>query len=177
MDAAVAGLLGTGIGAFAGLMGSILTGRQQDRAERERRRDARLDELLKAERQALLHLTELVATGTQAILWLAWAAEVKPNAEVRREIETYETRMRELAPQLLAADAAAAGLSNEAFERLDPLVNELISLDTKVGTYAAGFGKDADEARRRLAAIKQDAVSISYRTIDGVRALLRDLEH
>ena len=56
-------------------------------------------------------------------------------------------------------------------------MNELIDLDTKVGTYAAGFDQDADGARRRILAIKQDAVSISYRTIDGVRALLRDLKN
>jgi hypothetical protein len=74
MDAAVAGLLGAAIGALAGVIGSVLTAWQQNRMERERRQAAQRDESLKVQRQALLHLTELIATGTQAILWLSWGS-------------------------------------------------------------------------------------------------------
>lgn len=173
MDATLAGLVGTAIGAVAGIMGSALTARHQRQLERERMRSARMDELIKAERQALLELTQLLATGTQAIAWLAWAATAQSAELLREEIASYDARMRELLPKLLGSEAAAASLSDEAFERIDPLVRELISLDTEVGTAAAGFEANADEATRSLAGAKHRAVELSERSVDEVRALLR----
>jgi hypothetical protein len=173
MDATVAGLVGTGIGAAAGIVGSALTARHQRLLERERLRSARIDELARAERQALLELLQLLATGTQAAAWLAWAATADSSARLGEEIATYDARMRELLPRLLAAEAAAASLSEEAFDRIDPLVRELISLDTAVGTIAATFQTDPDEAARGLAAAKPRAVALSERSVDEVRTLLR----
>ncbi|MBK8468334.1 MAG: hypothetical protein WAR57_01050 [Candidatus Phosphoribacter sp.] len=173
MDATVAGLIGTGIGAAAGILGSALTARHQRLLEYERMRSARVDELARAERQALLELLQLLATGTQAVAWLAWAATSQSSARLREEIESYDARMRELLPKLLAAEAAAASLSAEAFDRIDPLVRELISLDTAVGTAAATFDDNADEATRSLAGAKPRAVELGERSVDEVRALLR----
>jgi hypothetical protein len=65
--------------------------------------------------------------------------------------------MRELLPQMMSAQAAAAGLSDDAFERIDPLVEELFTLDATVGTAAAGFDQDNEEARRRIAATRTPA--------------------
>ena len=173
VDAAVAGLIGTAIGALAGVIGSLVTGRQQYRAERARLRAGRLDELVKAERQALLHLTELQAAGAHEINWLAWAAMLRPDDVFRQAINSYDLRMHALLPRLLAAEAAAAGLSTEAFDRIGPLVDELQYLDGEVGTAAAGFDEDQDEARRRVAAFREQAISLADRTVVEVRALLR----
>jgi hypothetical protein len=175
MDAAVAGLLGAAIGALAGVIGSTLTAWQQNRAERERRRAAQLDEFVKAQRQALLHLGELVAAGSQAMLWVAWAARNKSGTQVRQEIDTYETRMRELLPQLLAAVAEASSVSDEAFKRVNPLVDQLEVLDTKIGTAATMLDEDEDEARRRITETKEDALSLMSRTLDEIRTVLRSL--
>ena len=71
MDAALAGLIGTGIGAIAGFVGSAMTARHQSQVERERIRAARVDELTRAERRAVQDLVKLIATGTQHISWLA----------------------------------------------------------------------------------------------------------
>lgn len=173
MDATLAGLVGTAIGAIAGIAGSAITARHQRLLERERVRSARMDELIRSERQALLELTQLLAVGTQAIAWLAWAATAKSTAGLREEIGTYDARMRELLPKLLASEAAAASLSDEAFTRIDPLVRELISLDTVVGTAAANFEENAVDATRSLTAAKQQAVELSERSVDEVRSLLR----
>ena len=173
MDATVAGLIGTAIGAAAGIAGSALTAHHQRLLEYERMRSARMDELARAERQALLDLLQLLAIGTQAVAWLAWAATAQSSARLREEIESYDARMRELLPKLLASEAAAASLSDGAFDRIDPLVRELISLDTAVGTAAATFENNADEATRSLAGAKPRAVELSERSVDEVRALLR----
>ncbi len=173
MDATVAGLLGTGIGAAAGIVGAALTSRHQRLLEVERLRAARFDELARAERQALLELLQLLAVGTQALSWLAWSATAHAPARLREEIATYDAQMRELLPKLLAAEAAAASLSVDAFDRIDPLVRALLTLDTQAGTAAAGFEVDADEATSRLAAIKPAAGQLSERSVDVVRSLLR----
>jgi hypothetical protein len=175
MDAAVAGLLGAAIGALAGVVGATLTTWQQNRAERERRRAAQLDEFVKAQRQALLHLAELVAIGSQAMLWAAWAASTKSGPEVRQEIDTYEARMRELLPKLLAAQAEAGSISDDAYKRVNPLVDQLTVLDTRIGTAASKLDDDEDEARTQIAATKGYALSLMSRTLDEIRTVLRSL--
>jgi hypothetical protein len=108
------------------------------------------------------------------MLWLAWAADVRSN--IRQEIDSYETRMRELLPQLVVAQAAAAAVTDEAYERIGPLVVKLTILDTKIGTAAARFDEDEDGARRRLAETKGEALSLADDTLVEVRAALRSLE-
>jgi hypothetical protein len=63
-------------------------------------------------------------------------------------------------------------LSDQAFERIDPLVRELSELDLKVGTAGASFD-DNDEARQRLAASQHDAFDLGRRCVHEVRSLLR----
>jgi hypothetical protein len=173
MHAALAGLLGTAIGAFAGVIGSLLTARQQDRAERTRLQAARLDELVQAERQALLHLTELLAAGTHEIAWLAWAATNRTDDdEFRKEIASYDQRMREFLPQIAAAAVGAAGLSRDAFDRIDPLVQELTHLDFEVGTEAAKFDDTPPVARHNVSEFGEQAASFRRRTVAEVRAML-----
>jgi hypothetical protein len=173
MDAAIAGLIGAGLGAVASTTASMMATFQQTRSERERVRAARADEALRAEREALVRLCELLATGTQAVAWLGWAAKVQPPQVLQQEMQTYDKRMRELIPRLLAAEVAAASLSDDAFDRVDPLVRDLIALDTRVGTAAAAFDKDGREATQRLAEAKDAANELSDRSITQVRALLR----
>jgi len=158
---------------MAGLLGSALTAWYQLRAERQRTAIARHEEMVKTGRQALMELTQLSTSGTQAIAWLGWSVEVQTHADVQREVERYDTRIRELLPQLLAAEAAAASSSDEAFEQLDPLVNDLIVLDTKVGTAAAGLESDWTSAAKQLSNARSAAVDIQQRTIQIVRSLLR----
>lgn len=175
MDPAAAGLVGAAIGAFAGLIGSTLAAWQQNRAERERRRASQLDEFVKAQRQALLHLAELVAIGSQAMLWAAWAASTKSGPEVRQEIDMYEARMRELLPKLLAAQAEASSISDDAYNRVNPLVDQLTVLDTRIGTAASKMDDDEHEARRHISETKDDALRLMSRTLDEIRTVLRSL--
>lgn len=173
MDAAIAGLIGAGLGAVASTTASMLASVQQTRTERERARAARADEAMRLEREALVQLCELLATGTQAVAWLGWAAKVQPRQILLQEVQTYDARMRELIPRLLAAEVAAASLSEGAFDRIDPLVRELIVLDTRVGTAAAAFEEDSEAATQRLAEAKDAANDLSDRSVSEVRALLR----
>lgn len=172
MDAALTGLIGTGIGAGAGIVGSAMTAWYQSRVERERTRAARADELTRAERQALQGLVKLIATGTQAISWLAWSVAEEPPDLARLEADKYDINMRKLLPRLVEAQVAAAGVSKHSYERIDPLVRQLYNLDREVGTALVGYKRGEPDAIARIAAARNAANSFLDHTVNEVRALL-----
>ncbi|MBC9821038.1 hypothetical protein [Terrabacter sp. MAHUQ-38] len=173
MDAALAGLLGTAIGAVAGIAGSLLSSRHQMRLERERIDAARHDELTRAARQSLLDLVQLVATGTQAIAWVTWAVECRPVEESLVEARRYEDSMRELLPRLVSAQVAVASLSAPAtYERLDPLVRTLVHLDARVGTALVGHEQGDATSTAELLALRDETTAFEQHTVAVVRAIL-----
>ncbi len=73
MDAALAGLVGAALGAVVGLLGPAITAWQQHRTELQRAEINWSENLAENERQSMLELAKLLATGIQAISWVAWA--------------------------------------------------------------------------------------------------------
>lgn len=171
MDAALVGLIGVATGSVVGLLGTAVTARQQRRLEHDRLEAARRAEAIQVERTALLELVRLLATGTQAVAWLAWTASVSTADEIETEIATYDARMRELLPKLFAAEVAASSLSDEAFARMDPLVQQLLSLDTEIATASSRL-----ESGSELACFLGRAISLSRLSVHETRAVLRDLQ-
>ena len=175
MDAALAGLLGTAVGAVAGIVGSLLSSRHQVRLERERVDAARHDEVARAARQSLLDLVQVVATGTQAIAWVTWAVECRSTEESLVEARRYEDTMRELLPRLVSAQVAVASLSAPAtYERLDPLVRTLVNLDVRVGTALVAHERGDAGSAAELSALRDETTDFERRTVTVVRALLGD---
>jgi hypothetical protein len=173
VDAALAGLLGTAIGAVAGIVGSLIASGHQVRIERERVAAARYDELNREARQSLLDLVQLVATGTQAIAWVTWAVESQRRDDSVAEAHRYEETMRALLPRLVSAQVAVASLSDvSTYERLDPLVRRLVNLDARVGTALVGYEQGVDEAAAELAGLRDETSAFELRTIEVVRAIL-----
>jgi hypothetical protein len=172
MDAALTGLIGTGIGAVAGILGSTMTERHQSRTERERTRAARADELTRAARQALLDLVQLIAAGTHAISWLAWSVAEQPPDQVLLEADKYNASMRELFPILVKAQVAAASLSKNSYERIDPLVDQLFDLDREVGTALEAFKRGEPDANARIAAARNAAATLDDHMLNEARSLL-----
>jgi hypothetical protein len=173
MDATVASLLGTSIGALAGLLGGFAAGVQQRSAERERWRQSRRDAVADSEREALLEVTALLAEGTQAASWLAWAATVKTATEMRAEVAEYDQRMRGLLPKLVSAEATASGLSDETFDRIDPLVQRLMVLDSRLGNAYVLMGSDAEAGLQALRDCKEPAIELNSDLVRDIRSVLR----
>jgi hypothetical protein len=173
MDAALASLLGASIGAITGVCGGFVAGSQQRKGETLRWRQARADELRKEERRSLLELTSLLAEGSQAAAWLCWAATIKPADAVKADVNEYETRMRALLPRLFSAQAAASGLSETAFSQIDPLVQALISLDTKLGTASFRLDAEPEETLQELNSFRGPAYQLTRDIVLGVRSQLR----
>ena len=173
VDAALAGLLGASIGAITGLCGGFVAGWQQRKVETLRWRQARTDELRKEERRSLLELTSLLAEGSQNAAWLCWAATVKSVEAVKADADDYETRMRALLPRLFSAQAAASGLSEEAYQQIDPLVQRLISLDTHLGDVSSRLQDKPELALQELRDSRSDAFKLTRDVVLDVRSLLR----
>lgn len=173
MDPAVAGLLGAAIGALSGLCTSLVTGWHQRQLERRRWQQSRSDELGKEERRALLELTTLLAEGSQNAAWLAWAAGAKPMHALQDEASDYELRMRLLLPKLFSAEAAASGLSDTAFAEIDPLVQRLVALDTRIGGICALIQEDPMGAVQQLRNLQGAAFELTRDIVLTVRSSLR----
>jgi len=172
VDAALAGLIGTALGVAAGSFTSVLTSWYQLRWEARRAVLTNRAEALRSGRQAMVRLTQLLMSLTQAIAWLGWSVKEKSDEELAREVELYESRSRELLPQILAAETEAASLSDEAFDEIDPLVNELLVLDTKVSTAMLRLGTDRS-ATAAIAEAWTAAVKLQIDVTGMVRSLLR----
>jgi hypothetical protein len=173
MDAALAGLLGASIGAISGVLGGLVAGRQQRKLESVRWKQARADEVRIEERRSLLELTKLLAEGYQAASWLSWAAEVKPIDAVKADANDYDTRMRTLLPRIASAEAAASGLSDEAFARIDPFVERLLILDTKLGAASVRLDDEPENALRELTLLQDEASQLYRQVVRGMRSQLR----
>jgi hypothetical protein len=173
MDAAVAGLLGAMVGSLTALGGSLLTPWLQRRTEEAKWRQARADELWREERRALLELTTLLAEGAQAIGWVGWAASVKSVEALQVELTEYDARSRALLPRLFSAQAAAAGVSEGVFDRIEPLVRRLVSLDRAVGDASMQLLKDPKAGRQALNEIWDPAAVLNWDIVHQVATYLR----
>ena len=173
MDAAIAGLVGASIGALTGLLGGLIANWNQQRADLTRWRQARADDLWKEERRSLIELTNLMAEGCQAVIWLTWSATVKPADAIGQEASEYDARMRILLPRLFSAQAAASGLSDEAFVKIAPLVERILALDTAVGGACTLLGAEPNEAVFLLRSYVEPANQLMRDMVLGVRSQLR----
>jgi hypothetical protein len=173
MDAAIAGLLGASTGAVAGLGAGVIGGWQQRIAEAQRWRQGRADEIWRAERQSLIDLTTLIATGCQAMAWIAWSASVKPLTGARTEADLYDDRMRDLLPRIFSAQAAASGLSDQTYETIQAIIARLIELDTELSTECVKLESSPETTLPKIAAFEPRALGLAREVVETVRKHLR----
>ena len=151
MDATLASLIGTAIGAVSGLAGGYLAGRQQSHLEHEKWRRTREDNLEKDIRSAVAELTRKLAAGIHAIGWLTWKAENYPKKITEDDLENYDKDMKSLFPDIVGSRIAVAALSREMHTKMTPLVNALYNLDAQVAKAAMAFKDTQDEGSKALA--------------------------
>jgi hypothetical protein len=173
MDAALAGLIGASIGAMASLLGGLISGWQQRKGDAQRWYRERATEVWKEERRSLLELTTLLAEGAHAASWLCWAATGKPDEALKADVAEYDAKMRQLLPRLVSAQAAASGLSEEAFENIDPLVQRLFALDTQIGDATVQLDANSVDGRERLRGLIEAVSGFEREIVVRVRSLLR----
>jgi hypothetical protein len=173
VDAALVGLIGAIAGAVAGLGASIIAGWQQRLGEAQRWRQGRVDEVWRTERQSLIDLTTLIATGYQAMAWVSWSASVMPLEGVREESMIYNDRMRDLLPRIFSAQAAASGLNEATYDTIQEIIKRLIEMDTELGTECTKLESSPKTALPKIATFEAEALRLIRRTVDTVRQHLR----
>jgi hypothetical protein len=173
VDASLAGLLGVLVGSLTALASSFFSSRRERRTEEERWRRARVDELWKEERRSLLELTTLLADACQAAAWVTWAATVKQTGDLKVDLEEYDARMRALLPKLFSAQAAASGFRDKTSGVVDPLVDQLMTLDVEIGNASVQLNDSPETAIKRLAALRSRAFSMTRIVVQDIRSELR----
>jgi len=161
------------VGSLTGLAGSVLTPWIQRRGEEAKWKQARADELWREERRALLELTTLLAEGCQAAAWVGWAASSKPLEALRHDLAEYDRRMRALLPRLMAAQAAAAGVSEGVFHRIDPLVMQLTALDLAIGNASVQLDVEEGAGQEALRDLQEPAFALTRQVVQQVSSYLR----
>jgi hypothetical protein len=122
--------------------------------------------------RALLDLTHLLAEGCQAASWLSLSATVTADESLRAEIAAYDNKMRLLIPRLVTAQAAS-GLSDDAYDRVDPLVHRLFALDRKLADACVQFETESNKAREQLGGMRDAANHLMHDLVINVRSQLR----
>jgi hypothetical protein len=74
---------------------------------------------------------------------------------------------------LFSARAAASGLSEAAFAPIDPLVQRLVSLDTRLGNTRVRLDIEPGEALQELSDFAGPAYQLTADIVLGVRSQLR----
>lgn len=139
MDATIASLIGTAIGALVGLAGGFLTSRQQTRLEYLKWVRTKEDEYEKEVRLAVAKLTKKLAAGTQAISWFTSKAQIEPAKLTENDLLAYDNTIQALYLDIVSSRIVVAALNKEIHAKMTPLVDELYSLDIRVAKAAALF--------------------------------------
>jgi len=151
MDATIASLIGTAIGALAGLAGGFFTARQQSKLEEQKRLRAKEDEYEKEVRLAVADLTKKLAAGTQAISWFTSKAKSEPARFTENDLLAYDNTMLSLYPDVVSSRIVVAALNKEIHAKMTPIVDKLYFLDSLVVKAAVIFRNSQQEGIKELA--------------------------
>jgi hypothetical protein len=173
MDAALAGLLGTAVGAAAGIVGTALSVRHQRLLEAERARTAQEGELLRLEREALLDLAKRFAAALNTVLYLTWYAWKIPERVTAQALVDYEETMKELLGSLLGSHIGASSMSGRAFATIDPLIQQLYELDERIALEIGHYDDEPDDARNRIGSLHEAARRLERQSVDDLRSMLQ----
>jgi hypothetical protein len=130
------------------------------RSEQARALDLlRNDLTLKLEKQreqrvAIGDFVKKISVGYQAMEWFTWTAKNNPNAfSSETEIDTYNTEMKKVFPEIVAARVALAAVDIEHEGVIEEISRKLYSLDEELAKRIAKY-KDAQDPVRRSDALK-----------------------
>lgn len=139
------------IGAVAGIVGGTLSGYRQVRLEREKWQRGVSDAFTTELRTSVKELVTKLAAAAHSMCWLCWLAKFGANQLTQERINQYDEEMHSLLPQIMSSHAVIAGLDWEVYLKLDPLVDNFISLDFQIGEANLVFVPDEPASVNGLA--------------------------
>jgi hypothetical protein len=132
VDATLAALLGTAIGAGTAFISAVLTNAVTLRNERARQMEARHTTQMQALREhTAVVFAELFAVQ-HPVEWVAFFAKHDPPAIDRQVINWFDDEVRRAYPRMLGALTMVAALDLGIYDELRPLVDHLVDLEGRV---------------------------------------------
>jgi|SRR5215472_12918420 len=160
MNATVAALLGSAIGAVAALGGAIATSvvalRNEGRREKSKAQSAYVSALRDRSGTVFAQFFKIV----QEIEWITWYGVNEPDAIDEQRIKSYEEVINNAYGTLLGAMAMTASLSLAAYQQMKPILDKLYKLEERVAVAIRQIGPDHSTADEGLLACKSEAATL-----------------
>jgi hypothetical protein len=157
MSPTVAALLGSLIGAFAAIAGSVITNVVALKNERRRQASAArtlyVQDLRTRSGAAFAELFKVV----QEIEWITWYGDNDPKAIDAERIRAYEDKVNEAYGRLLGAIAMTASLSLSVYEQINPILSQLYEMEKRVGSAIRKMASNRPAAVAELRQCKMEA--------------------
>lgn len=160
MNATVAALLGSLVGALAALAGAVVTSivalKNEKRREESKAQISYVDALRERSGAAFAQFFVIV----QAIEWITWLGINDSIALDEQRVRSYEDTVNSAYETLLGAMAMTASLSLPAYEEMRPVLAKLYKLEARVGAAIRKIGAERSGAVQELDACRSEAVTL-----------------
>ncbi len=160
MNAAVAAILGSLVGAGAALAGTILTSIVTLKVERQHQEWKKKAKYVSALRQRSGAAFAQLFIVVQEIEWITWYGANDSDAIDDRRIKSYEDRVNEAYGILLGSMAMTASLSMPAYDKIAPLLSDLYALESRVGAALRKLRSERSAAIDELTACGAEAETL-----------------
>jgi hypothetical protein len=160
MNATVAALLGSLVGAAAALAGAILTSIVTLKTESRRQESKMQTRYVKALRKRSGAAFAQFFIVVQEIEWICWYGANDPHAIDGHRIRSYEDRVNEAYGALLGSMAMTASLSLTVYDEMQPILSELYDLESRVGAALRKFSAERSTAIGELTACGSEAAAL-----------------
>jgi hypothetical protein len=160
MNATVAALLGSLVGAAAALAGAIISSmvalKNERRRQESKTRAKYVNTLRKRSGTAFAQFFIIV----QEVEWICWYGANDPHAIDGQRIKSYEDRVNEAYGTLLGSMAMTASLSLTVYERMQPILSDFYDLESRVGAALRKLRSERSAAIEELTACGSEAKTL-----------------
>jgi hypothetical protein len=164
MDPTLAGLIGAGIGAIAGLLGSIYSGWNQIRSQREMWLRERHGGLIDSLRSQAADVAKNMFELQHSMEWICWGASTDPDSVNRDTISQYDEEVHQVIPKLLGSLAVTAMLRLDVYEKLNQLGDEIFAIESEIARAVRSFDESPGASIAVLRAHHPGATQL-YKTL------------
>jgi hypothetical protein len=160
MNATVAALLGSLVGAAAALLGAVLTSIVALKNERRRRESMVQARYVRALRKRSGAAFGQFFTIIQEIEWITWYGANDPNAIDEQRIRSYDDAINDSYRTLLGSMAMTASLSLAVYDEMRPILSGLYSLEERVAMALRKIKSDRPVAIEELISCGSEAETL-----------------
>jgi hypothetical protein len=160
MNATVAALLGSLVGAAAALLGTVITSVVALKTERRRRESEVQATYVRTLRERSGAAFAQFFTIIQEIEWISWHGANDPDIIDRQRIRSYDDAINDSYGSLLGSMAMTASLSLAVYDEMRPILSGLYSLEERVAIALRKIKSERSAAIQELIACGSEAEAL-----------------